>query len=39
MIQYVSKTWNQWLGPLVANLPDSHQVIGELKTKINQLLA
>lgn len=39
MTRYVSKTWNQWLSPLVANLPDSHSVIEELKTKISLCLS
>ncbi|MCP5504950.1 MAG: nucleotidyl transferase AbiEii/AbiGii toxin family protein [Chlamydiales bacterium] len=34
MISYVSKTWNQWLGPLVRDLPDSPVILEELKTKI-----
>lgn len=39
MIQYVSKTWNQWLGPLVPHLPECHIVIEELKIKIHSILA
>lgn len=34
MIGYVSKTWNQWLGPLIVDLPDSQDILEELKTKI-----
>lgn len=34
MIGYVSKTWKQWLGPLVTDLPDSQGILEELKTKI-----
>lgn len=38
MIAYVSKTWKQWLGPLVTNLPDPQNVFEELKTKISLCL-
>ncbi len=34
MIGYVSKTWVQWLGPLVVNLPGSQSILEELKTKV-----
>jgi predicted nucleotidyltransferase component of viral defense system len=37
MIEYVSKTWKDWLGPLVPNLPDCHKVINELKMKLEFL--
>lgn len=38
MIGHVSKTWNQWLGPLTANLPDSQSVLENLKPKITLCL-
>ncbi len=38
MVRYVSKTWNQWLSPLVPHLPDCDTVIGELKIKIYSVL-
>lgn len=34
MIAEVEKTWNQWLGPLVSELPDCGLVLNELKEKI-----
>jgi predicted nucleotidyltransferase component of viral defense system len=39
MLNYVEKTWEQWLGPLVPNLPDFDTVIGELRPRIAFLLS
>ena len=39
MLNYVEKTWNQWLGPLVPALPTFHTVIGELRPQIEALVA
>jgi len=38
MLNYIEKTWEQWLGPLVPDLPDFSTVIGELRTKITSLV-
>ena len=38
MIINVEKTWNQWLGPLVRNLPACNTVVIELKSEIENLL-
>ena len=39
MLNYVEKTWEQWLGPLVPNLSDFDTVIGELRPRIAFLLS
>ncbi len=39
MLSYVEKTWDQWLGPLVPDLPPYGTVIGELRPQIDALLA
>lgn len=39
MLKYVEKTWDQWLGPLVPDLPSFQTVIGELRPEIAGLLA
>jgi predicted nucleotidyltransferase component of viral defense system len=39
MLNYVEKTWEQWLGPLVPDLPDFNTVIGELRPKITFLVS
>ena len=39
MMEYVEKTWDQWLGQLVPNLPSFELIIKELKPKINRLLS
>lgn len=39
MLAYVERTWDQWLGPLVPNLPSCETVIGELRPQIVTLLA
>jgi predicted nucleotidyltransferase component of viral defense system len=37
MLAYVKKTWEQWLGPLVPNLPSFDTVITELRPRIHAL--
>lgn len=39
MLNYVEKTWEQLLGPLVSDLPDFNTVIGELRPKIKFLVS
>lgn len=39
MIAYVQRTWNQWLGPLVPDLPSHQTVFSELRPQIDDLLA
>jgi len=39
VLSYVEKTWTQWLGPLVPNLPGFATVIGELRSRIASLLS
>ena len=39
MLSYVEKTWEQWLGPLVPDLPGFATVIGELRPRITLLLS
>lgn len=38
MLKHVEKTWEQWLGPLVPDLPPFQTVIGELRPEIKELL-
>ena len=38
MMETVRRTWKQWLGNLVSDLPECSQVIGDLKTKLESLL-
>jgi len=38
MLAYVEKTWDQWLGPLVPELPAFATVIGELRPQIAALV-
>ena len=38
MLNYVEKTWKQWLGPLVPELPPFATVIEELRPQIISLL-
>ncbi len=38
MLDYIEKTWVQWLGPLVPNLPPYKTVIDELRPQIADLL-
>ncbi len=37
LVDYVSRTWEQWLGPLVAELPEFKTVIHNLKQKLFEL--
>jgi len=37
-LPHVEKTWEQWLGPLVPDLPPFQTVIGELRPEIKELL-
>lgn len=39
MLDYVEKTWVQWLGPLIPDLPDFATVIGELRPRIVSLVS
>ena len=39
MLVYIEKTWNQWLGPLVPNLPSCATVINELRPRIDATLS
>lgn len=39
MLAYVEQTWDQWLGPLVPDLPAYATVIGELRPKVDALLS
>ncbi|MEW6666277.1 MAG: nucleotidyl transferase AbiEii/AbiGii toxin family protein [Thermodesulfobacteriota bacterium] len=39
ILSNVEKTWAQWLGPLVPDLPGFAKVIGELRTRITSLLS
>lgn len=39
MISYVEKTWKQWLGPLVSNLPPFKTVIDDLRPQIATLIS
>lgn len=38
MLAYVEKTWQQWLGPLVPDLPPFKAVIGELRPQVTLLV-
>ena len=38
MMAHVEKTWEQWLGPLVPNLPSFQTVLGELRPQVETLL-
>ena len=38
MLSYVEKTWQQWLGPLVPELPPFKSVISELRPQVESLL-
>ena len=39
MMETVKRTWKQWLGNLVSDLPECSQVINELRIKLESLLA
>ena len=39
MLDYVKKTWEQWLGPLVPDLPDFSIVIDNLRPRIALLVS
>ncbi len=39
MLNYVDKTWQQWLGPLIPDLPDFSTVIDDLRPKISLLVS
>ena len=36
---YIERTWKQWLGSLVPNLPSFETVVGELRPQIVNLLS
>jgi len=38
LLEQVRKTWQDWLGPLVAPLPDLDLVLGELRPRLEALL-
>jgi predicted nucleotidyltransferase component of viral defense system len=38
MLANVTNTWEQWLGPLVPNLPSLSEVIADLRGKLEQVL-
>jgi hypothetical protein len=37
LLDYVAKTWEQWLGPLVPELPQFNFVVDSLKQKLLKL--
>jgi hypothetical protein len=39
MMAYVEKTWQQWLGPLVPQLPSFDVVIREPRPEIEDLIS
>ena len=39
MLAYVKKTWDQWLGPLVPELPPFDIVVGSLRPQVESLFA
>ena len=39
MLGHVEKTWTQWLGPLVPDLPSYERVIADLRPLIERLLS
>ena len=38
MLSYVERTWDQWLGNLVPNLPTFETVTNELRSQIANML-
>jgi predicted nucleotidyltransferase component of viral defense system len=38
MLAYVERTWDQWLGPLVPDLPPFAKVMGELRPRIESIV-
>ncbi len=39
MLEHVERTWDQWLGPLVPELPSFETVISELRPRITALIS
>jgi len=39
MLAYVKKTWRQWLGPLVPELPSFEMVMGRLRPQLESLIS
>lgn len=39
MLEHVERTWDQWLGPLVPELPSFETVISELRPQITALIS
>ena len=39
MLHYIERTWGQWLGPLISELPDFAAVIDDLRPKIALLVS
>ena len=39
MLNYVEKTWQQWLGPLIPHLPGFETVIDDLRPRISLLVS
>jgi len=39
MLNYVDKTWQQWLGPLIPDLPDFATVMDDLRPKISLIVS
>ena len=39
MLTYVEKTWDQWLGPLVPDLPSFETVMDEVRPQIESLVS
>ena len=38
MLAFVEETWEQWLGPLVPDLPTFETVISDLRPRVAQLV-
>lgn len=39
MLRYVERTWGQWLGPLVPNLPSFKTVMGDLRPQVEAIIS